>query len=128
MNNFDETGCLNAWGPNSEAEVAVVKSVSPNEKVQNPGLFECANGDHTCNENGNLRNVSKYYKALVLYNSGVLAESGNQGDGRATACYASNLASRLMGWTGIGRTCDPDTIGDYDGTPAELRPTGGDSC
>lgn len=187
MNKIDETGCLKEWGPNSEAEVAVIKSgiesaasasgldhrfimaammqesngcvrvpnsVSPNEKIRNPGLFQCANGVHTCNEDGNLRNpcpdeqiigmindgilgtasgdglqqlvkktgvddVSKYYKASVLYNSGVLPESGNLGDGRATACYASDLANRLMGWTGIGRTCDKDTIGDYEGLPTK---------
>ncbi|KAF2438960.1 hypothetical protein P171DRAFT_490412 [Karstenula rhodostoma CBS 690.94] len=28
-----------------------------------------------------------------------------------------------MGWTGIGRTCNPDTIGDYDGTPTEPKLT-----
>ncbi|CAI6264457.1 unnamed protein product [Periconia digitata] len=185
MNKLDETGCLNAWGPNTEAEVAVIKSgieaaastsgldhrfilatmmqesngcvrvptsISPNEQVRNPGLFQCANGDHTCNEDGNLKipcpddqitgmindgvlgtasgpglqqlvvesgaqDVSKYYKALVLYNSGVLPPSGNLGQGRSTRCYASDLANRLTGWTGIGRTCDPNTIGDNWGTP-----------
>jgi hypothetical protein len=129
-------------------------SISPNEQVRNPGLFQCADGDHTCNENGNIQipcpdeqilgminggvlgtasgedmqqlveeagvdDVSKYYRVLVLYNSVVLPESGNVGNGRATACYASDLANRLMGWTGIGRTCDPKIIGDYEGIPTE---------
>lgn len=185
MNKLDETGCYSYWGPNTEAEVAVIKSGieaaakasgldhrfilaammqestgcvrvptsrSPNENVRNPGLFQSANGDHTCNDNDVLtipcpdnqitgmindgvlgtasgpglqqlvkesgaQDVSKYYKALVLYNSGILPASGNLGQGRATQCYASDLANRLTGWTGIGRTCNTDTIGDFWGTP-----------
>ncbi|KAF9736648.1 hypothetical protein PMIN01_04427 [Paraphaeosphaeria minitans] len=70
INEIGEIGCLNAWGPNSEAEVAVIESgcksltvvcafshqISPNEKVRNPCLFQCANEDHTCDNNDNLPN------------------------------------------------------------------------
>jgi hypothetical protein len=106
-------------------------SISPNEQVRNPGLFQCADGDHTCNENGNIQIPCPDEQILGMINGGVLGtasgedmqqlveEAGVDGNGRATACYASDLANRLMGWTGIGRTCDPKIIGDYEGIPTE---------
>ena len=88
MNKIDETGCLNEWGPNTETEVAVIKSsievaasasgldhrfilavmmqessgcvriptsYSPTEGIRNPGLFQGANGDHTCKDRKSTR-------------------------------------------------------------------------
>ncbi|KAJ4290339.1 hypothetical protein N0V90_010555 [Kalmusia sp. IMI 367209] len=195
MNKIDETGCLKEWGPNTEAEVAVIKSgieaaasasgldhrfilavmmqesngcvriptsYSPTEGTRNPGLFQDANGDHTCNDEdkgvglstpcpdaqikgmindgvtgtasgGGLQQTveeagvgddSRYYKGARIYNSGMIDDSGNLGKGRATHCYSSDIANRLIGWTGIGRTCDPDTIGDVEGTPTVVENPG----
>jgi hypothetical protein len=56
--------------------------------------------------------VSKYYKGAVLYNSGVLPESGNLGQGRSNPCYASDIANRVMGWVDDQSPCDRETIGD----------------
>ncbi|KAF2175514.1 hypothetical protein K469DRAFT_502384, partial [Zopfia rhizophila CBS 207.26] len=49
--------------------------------------------------------VSKYYKAARIYNSGSIAASGNLGDGISTHCYASDIANRLRGWVDGGSTC-----------------------
>ncbi|KAF2159596.1 hypothetical protein M409DRAFT_70911 [Zasmidium cellare ATCC 36951] len=43
--------------------------------------------------------VSKYYKAARIYNSGLIASSGLLQDGVATHCYASDIANRLLGWS-----------------------------
>lgn len=46
--------------------------------------------------------ATMYYMAARMYNSGSVASSGNLGQGGATACYASDIANRLLGWsTGI---------------------------
>ncbi|KAK4548830.1 hypothetical protein LTR36_008603 [Oleoguttula mirabilis] len=42
-------------------------------------------------------NVSKYYRAARLYNSGSIASDGMLGQGVATHCYASDIANRLTG-------------------------------
>ncbi|KAH8901163.1 hypothetical protein GQ53DRAFT_850597 [Thozetella sp. PMI_491] len=56
--------------------------------------------------------VSKYYKGAVLYNSGVLPKSGNLGQARSNACYASDIANRVMGWVEDQSPCNRDTIGN----------------
>lgn len=43
--------------------------------------------------------VSRYYKAARIYNSGSIASSGLLQDGVATHCYASDIANRLLGWS-----------------------------
>lgn len=55
--------------------------------------------------------VSKYYKGAVYYNSGIMPPSGNLGLGRSNACYASDIANRLVGWVDDKSPCDEDTIG-----------------
>lgn len=50
--------------------------------------------------------VSKYYKAARIYNSGSVASTGDLGEGVATHCYASNIANRLTGWTTATCGCD----------------------
>lgn len=47
--------------------------------------------------------VSSFYKASRMYNSGSIAASGLLQDGIATHCYASDIANRLLGWSaGVG--------------------------
>lgn len=60
--------------------------------------------------------VSKYYKAARIYNSGSIAASGNLGDGIATHCYASDIANRLIGWADGQRACSESTIGGMGGS------------
>ena len=52
--------------------------------------------------------VSRYYKAARIYNSGSIAQGGDLGGGVATHCYASNVANRLTGWTTATCGCDLD--------------------
>lgn len=49
--------------------------------------------------------VSKYYKAARIYNSGSIAASGNLDDGIATHCYSSDIANRLTGWVKAETQC-----------------------
>lgn len=60
---------------------------------------------------GGAQFVSSYYKGAVLYNSGVMPPSGNLGQGRSNACYASDIANRLMGWAADSSPCDKKTVG-----------------
>ncbi|TGO24747.1 hypothetical protein BPAE_0095g00030 [Botrytis paeoniae] len=62
--------------------------------------------------------VSKYYKAARIYNSGSIDSSGNLGDGVATHCYATDIANRLTGWFSGTSSCDSATIGSLTGGAA----------
>ena len=52
-----------------------------------------------------------YYKAARVYNSGHVDGSGNLGLGGATACYASDIANRLLGWGSGPSKCNAKEIG-----------------
>jgi hypothetical protein len=67
--------------------------------------------------------VSMYYQAARIYNSGSIDGTKNLGAGIATHCYASDVANRLTGWTTAASTCNQATIGSDDGTVV----SGGDS-
>jgi LysM repeat protein len=60
--------------------------------------------------------VSKYYKAARLYNSGSVDASGNLGMGIATHCYASDIANRLTGWSTGPSGCSEAGVGALTGT------------
>ena len=47
--------------------------------------------------------AQKYYQAGTIYNSGNLPQ--NLDDNTATACYASDIANRLTGWTTAATKC-----------------------
>lgn len=51
--------------------------------------------------------VSKYYKAARIYNSGSVT-GDNLSLGVATHCYASDIANRLTGWTTAASDCTLD--------------------
>jgi hypothetical protein len=63
-------------------------------------------------EKSGASDVSRYYKAAVLYNSGVLPDSGDLEDGRSNPCYASDIANIVLGWTAESSPCNRDTIGN----------------
>jgi hypothetical protein len=68
--------------------------------------------------------VSKYYKAARIYNSGSVAPSGNLGDGIATHCYSTDIANRLLGWASDGPSgCDEATIGGIGGGAPSAGPS-----
>jgi hypothetical protein len=60
---------------------------------------------------GGTSDVSSYYRAARIYNSGSIDSSGNLGLGIATHCYSSDVANRLTGWATGPSSCVPDTIG-----------------
>ena len=62
------------------------------------GLAQCINA-------ADADDVSAFYKAARIYNSGSIAGSGDLGDGVATHCYASDIANRLTGWVKSERIC-----------------------
>ena len=68
------------------------------------GLAQCLN---RAAKNGN-SDVSAFYKATRMYNSGSIDPSGDLGRGVATHCYASDIANRLTGWVKSDRHCDLD--------------------
>lgn len=52
--------------------------------------------------------VTAFYKAGRIFNSGRVAPSGNLEDGIATHCYASDIANRLTGWVNAPTKCHLD--------------------
>ncbi|OCL09298.1 carbohydrate-binding module family 50 protein [Glonium stellatum] len=62
--------------------------------------------------------VSMYYKAARIYNSGSIVAGGNLGGGVATHCYASDVANRLTGWVFATHSCSEASIGSMTGTTA----------
>ena len=52
--------------------------------------------------------VSAFYKAARIYNSGSIDASGDLGAGIATHCYASDVANRLTGWVSAPSGCTLD--------------------
>ncbi|KAF7897764.1 uncharacterized protein EAF01_008730 [Botrytis porri] len=71
-----------------------------------------------CLKESGSSDVSKYYKAARIYNSGSIVSSGNLGDGVATHCYATDIANRLTGWFSGTSSCDSATIGSLTGGAA----------
>jgi LysM repeat protein len=69
--------------------------------------------------------VTKYYVAARMYNSGSVASGGNLGQGIATHCYVSDIANRLMGWATGPSSCDSGTIGSLTSGSGSLS-SGGD--
>ncbi|KAL8791131.1 MAG: hypothetical protein Q9195_006028 [Heterodermia aff. obscurata] len=55
--------------------------------------------------------VSAFYKAARIYDSGSVDASGDLGKGIATHCYSSDIANRLTGWVTAKTACtlDPAT-------------------
>lgn len=65
------------------------------------GLAQCIN------ESG-ASDVSAFYKAARIYNSGSVAASGDLGAPGATRCYSSDIANRLTGWVQAAHGCTLD--------------------
>lgn len=63
-------------------------------------------GLQQCLSESQASDVSKYYKAARIYNSGSVSASGKLEDGVATHCYASDIANRLTGWVKATTTCN----------------------
>ncbi|RFU72700.1 glycoside hydrolase [Trichoderma arundinaceum] len=72
------------------------------------GLANCIN------ESGS-NDVSAFYRAARIYNSGSISSTGNLQSNIATHCYASDIANRLTGWVNAPSACtcdsDPNSCG-----------------
>ncbi|OAA72561.1 hypothetical protein ISF_01634 [Cordyceps fumosorosea ARSEF 2679] len=106
-----------------------VATCNENGRVQNPcpsstiyqmiseGSAGTAKGEglaQTLNRSGR-SDVSAFYRAARLYNSGSISHTGNLQDGIATHCYSSDIANRLTGWVNAVSKCncdnDPNSCG-----------------
>ena len=63
---------------------------------------------------GGVDDVSRYYRAARVYNSGSVDGSGDLGRGVATHCYASDVANRLRGWSLGGHGCGGEGVGGVE--------------
>jgi len=63
-----------------------------------------------CIAHSGASDVSKYYIAARIYNSGSVAPGGNLGQGGATHCYVSDIANRLVGWASGPSACTPEAV------------------
>ncbi|KAH8593948.1 hypothetical protein B0O99DRAFT_626495 [Bisporella sp. PMI_857] len=75
-----------------------------------------------CIKQSGASDVSKYYKAARIYNSGSIDGSKNLGAGIATHCYASDIANRLTGWYSGTSACDATTIAIFAGVQTSAEP------
>ncbi len=94
-------------------EDGVVKDPCPTSEIKemvSDGSAGTQHGDGLaqCINKSDADNVSAFYKAARLYNSGSIDKSGNLEDGVATHCYASDIANRLTGWVAADRDCNHD--------------------
>ena len=62
-------------------------------------------GVANCINQAGVSDVSAFYKAARIYNSGSVDSSGDLGKGIATHCYSSDIANRLTGWVSAPHGC-----------------------
>ncbi|RFU26165.1 hypothetical protein B7463_g10163, partial [Scytalidium lignicola] len=81
------------------------------------GVAGTSSGDglKQCIAESGATDVSMYYKAARIYNSGSIPPSKNLGDGVATHCYVSDVANRLLGWGAAPNLCNPNVIATITG-------------
>ena len=106
MQSHDGSGSCNNNGnvqtPCPEEEIVQMISDGVAGTSSGDGLMQCLTEAGTSD-------VSKYYRAARIYNSGSIAASGDLGAGVATHCYASDIANRLTGWILAENTCTLDS-------------------
>ena len=94
---------------NNAATVGVLNPCPASEITQmiEDGSEGTAAGDglEQCLSESGATDVSKYYKAARIYNSGSIAADGKLEDGIATHCYSSDIANRLTGWVQAASLC-----------------------
>ncbi|KAK0763278.1 hypothetical protein N5P37_004265 [Trichoderma harzianum] len=93
-----------------------------NGRVQNPcpsatiyqmileGTAGTTSGDGlaNCINQSGRSDVSAFYRAARIYNSGSISNTGQLQNGIATHCYASDIANRLTGWVNARNGCNCD--------------------
>nr|POE72345.1 hypothetical protein CFP56_12218 [Quercus suber] len=100
MQDHDGTGtCNDATSSNPCPQSAIQQMIKD-------GVTGTAAGDglEQCIAESHASDVSKYYKAARIYNSGSVTDN-NLSLGVATHCYASDIANRLTGWVSAATSC-----------------------
>jgi len=110
----DHTGAGNCNTNAQNASGGVVQNPCPNDTITQmirDGTAGTDMGDglaQTISQAiaiGDTSGGTPFYRGARIYNSGSIDASGDLHAGVATHCYASDVANRLMGWTGNGSTC-----------------------
>jgi hypothetical protein len=111
MQSHDGSGSCNNGGVQNPCPASEITQMITD------GTAGTSSGDglKQCIAESGATDVSMYYKAARIYNSGSINSNGNLGAGVATHCYASDVANRLTGWTTAGSTCNSNTIEDLTG-------------
>lgn len=113
MRSHDGTGTCNDSG--------VIQDPCPSSEITQmieDGTAGTSSGDglKQCLAETGVSDMSMYYKAARIYNSGSIDKSGNLGAGGSTHCYVSNIANRLMGWASGPSGCNSSTIEELNGS------------
>ncbi|EED16781.1 muramidase, putative [Talaromyces stipitatus ATCC 10500] len=66
--------------------------------------------------------ATKYYIAARLYNAGSVPDNLNLGAAGATACYSSDVANRLLGWSSGATQCNGNIIGSLTAAQGSFTP------
>lgn len=95
MQSFNGTGTCNNDG--------TVRDPCPDGEIRqmiNDGVAGTASGPGLVQDltEVSVTDVSRYYKAARLYNSGSIPTDGNLSGPGANPCYCSDIANRLTGW------------------------------
>jgi hypothetical protein len=106
-------GLMQAYGPHANGSCAEPTLLKPCPAAQIERMVLDGTDSNPAGVNlkdlivtANASDVSRYYKAVRMYNSGPLSihEDGDlSGRPAANACYASDLANRLLGY--LGESC-----------------------
>jgi len=110
---------------------ATVQTPCPQSEITQmitDGTTGTASGDglQQCLAESGATDVSMFYKAARIYNSGSIDSTKNLGAGIATHCYASDIANRLTGWFSGVSSCQPGSIAQFNGVVTAV--TGGGSA
>jgi len=101
----DGTGSCNKDGqiqtPCPQAEIVQMVRDGVEGTTAGPGLQQLLITTGAASDD----NISRFYRAARMYNSGSVAASGRLEDGIATHCYSSDVANRLLGWTAGSNAC-----------------------
>ena len=86
-------------------DAGVVQNPCPDAEItqmiqEGTGGTPDGDGLQQCLTEAGASDVSRFYKAARIYNSGSIDPSGDLGAGGATHCYCSDIANRLLGYTG----------------------------
>ncbi|KAL4928112.1 LysM peptidoglycan-binding domain-containing protein [Aspergillus undulatus] len=118
-NGVTNPGLMQSHNGKGSCNNGEVLTPCPKEQIKQmiiDGTVGTSDGDGLkgCLEQAGGDDVTAYYTAARIYNSGSVAASGNLGQGIATHCYSSDVANRLTGWATGPSSCEPNIIGSLN--------------